>query len=314
MPRFARALRTIAVAALPLVGVGSILACHDREGGAPPLDLREAFATRLADTVGIGGVVGGPGHRLVVWTPGRERILLFERGQPRSLTLPSLRETVGAAFVSDQTLEVFDGPSGTVLTLDWQEGQERARRAAGGLQGAVMAVRAATGWYVVVPDSTLTLHSLFYLDGDPAPRRLKEFRRPTPQALPDVRLSVVNRDVLVTQANAPYAALRITPDGKTTRIAGGFERLGRDSTRVRAPDALWVSLPMLRVGRRYLQTLVNLRGDDRLLLSFAPDASATRHRVVDAPVTFFADIPGTHTLLALRQIGQPEIVEYTWRD
>lgn len=307
-------LRVIAITALVLLGTGGAFACRSREEHARQLDLRETFATRLADTVGIGGVVGGPGHRLVVWSPGRERLVLFEHGEARPLAVPGLRQAVGAAFVSDRTLEVFDGPTGTVLTLDWGEGQVRARRAAGDLRGAVMAVRAAAGWYVVVPDSALTLHSLYYLDGDAAPRRLKEFRRPTPQALPDARLSVVNRDVLVTQANAPYAALRITPDGETTRIAGGFERLGADSVAVHTPDALWVSLPVLALGRRYLQTLVNLRGNDRLLLSFAPDASPTRHRVIDAPVTFFADIPGTHTLLALRQLGQPEIVEYTWRD
>lgn len=290
---------------------------HAAAAGSGPLELRETSAVSLGDTITVGGVVGGFGHRLLVWSPGRQRLILFEHGARRTLHPRELLQPVGAAFTGTAgRLEVFDGPRGALLAVE-PGGAVASTRIVPTLQRTVMATRARSGWYAVVPDRSELQHTLYYLAEGAAPRPLKRFRRLTPQALPDIRLSPVGDDVLVTQANAPFAALRIDPRGATTRITGGFERLGirEDSASARVADALWVSLPMIPLGRRYLQTLVNLRGDRRLLLTFDPSGRGpARQRAIDAPVTFFAAVPQTHTLLALRQLGDPEIVEYAWSD
>lgn len=131
-----------------------------------------------------------------------------------------------------------------------------------------------------------------------------------PGVAPDkMFMSLDAGDLLITAAVFPYAAVRIDP---ATGHAWGFDPI----TNINLPsdvltgDGIWRSLPLLRVGRSYLRTLVDGQTDRRLLILYDECGVGLRTRSLRAPIGFVAS-SATH-VFAVRHTGRAELVQYNW--
>lgn len=74
-----------------------------------------------------------------------------------------------------------------------------------------------------------------------------------------------------------------------------------------------MSLSTLRLDGGFLQNLVDLRSDARVLILYDAQGKVRRHTTMDVPMGFVASVPGEHLLLAIRRVGGVELVGYNWR-
>lgn len=75
----------------------------------------------------------------------------------------------------------------------------------------------------------------------------------------------------------------------------------------------WTALPAVRLDQAYLQVLADPRSDERRLMLFSDTGRLVQSTIVEVAMGVLDADPRTRTVLAIRNVGVPELVIYTWR-
>lgn len=130
-----------------------------------------------------------------------------------------------------------------------------------------------------------------------------------------MRFTASSAGILVTQRIAPFTVQRVfadsTVDAEPDFVRARATRDDRlitqfsDSTLRR-----WVSLPAVAIGDGYLQTLADVKSDERRLIFTDGSTGDWIARVVNAPMGFLASDPAEAIAIAIRRIDVQEVVVY----
>lgn len=282
------------------------------------LNLSEASAFVVPDSVGVAGVALGPDGELLLWTPTQNRVVWIRGSARHDLTDPRLARPIAAA-VLDPSMDAAHAPAGAVEALDAargalirfaRDGRVLSVHAIPAWAGAVQAARARTGWFALLPDSSSGRgYSVqFQEDGTAAPRRVFVMKGSGSAKARTVRLSVWGDSLIVTEVRSPYASM-LVPNAAT-----GAHRLATPSgiPELRQTRYTWLSMPLLPVGRGFIQVFADAGSDRRLFVTYGRDRRPVHASFVDAPIGLIAARTAPDVLLALRRVGRTEVVQYRW--
>lgn len=289
-----------------IVCVASLGACRDLPAPAAAhrrLHLEEEFAISLPRAAPVIGVAGEHAGRLVAWSTD-SAYLVSATDPPVVLPVALAAAPAGAGMARNGTIELID-PGAGLLRRTEADGQgsdtplpvgvrvrdavrtephgwviggvdARGRYRVQGLDG--------TAWWVISPDT---------LPGG---------------TLPPYRLSAAADGVLLTEAEPPFRTWRVGPDGPGTVFAplsaGSPERQGVQR---------WVSAPVIDLGDGLVQTLADLASDRRVMILYDRGGREVRKTVLGVPMALVGITRDRRHLLAVRDVGSPEIVLYRWR-
>lgn len=74
----------------------------------------------------------------------------------------------------------------------------------------------------------------------------------------------------------------------------------------------WSALPPVRVEGGILQSLVDIRSDERVIISMTEEGATRSVRLLTAPLTFVAGDDQTQSVWGIRSLNQAELVRYRW--
>jgi hypothetical protein len=75
----------------------------------------------------------------------------------------------------------------------------------------------------------------------------------------------------------------------------------------------WVALPLVEIGRAFLQTLVDPHSDGRRLIVFDSTGTIMQQSAIDGAIAFVAADSSNRVLFGARITTHAEIVVYRWR-
>lgn len=290
-------LATLVTALLPIPG--------DLAAQLPELKLYETGRWAVPDDFVIAGATGGPDGMMSVWSDERVLVLDSTLAVVSSIQVPA---TTGSYWVGVRSrgIELLSSESSEIRTLDYS----------GAALGTVSLdlpgpVRHAThsdgSWYVVAglhPDSTENV--ILEIRPD---RSIERIARTHVQGL----LSVGSDRVFLARTSRPHGTEIVAGEdaGHVLRPKEGLIDSLTIATRGRSPDN-WVALPMLDVGRAFVQSFADLSSDWRVVVVYDRDGSPARSQIYRVPIGLVASDGDRETLLSVLRLNRPEIVRYRW--
>ncbi len=220
----------------------------------------------------------------------------------RTLRLEDEARIVGVGWNEDGGIEVVDAARRRVMRLvaDTAAG-DRSISGELPLEGAV---RLAREW-IVGGRASPAEYRLFALDGDaPVDLAAISIHAAADFHLPAPVLAPCGDAVLVTEVTAPFRVHRWS-------AAAGVRAFDIPP----APGesaARWISAPAVCVGDHVLQTLVDPGSDRRVFVVYEAEGRVARTTMTEVPMAVVAAVPGSTQIVAIRRIGEPEIVLYDW--
>lgn len=275
------------------------------------LELAEIESVRLPAGLGVlGGVLADDGSVFLwsadaVWhrTPSGGALSEVCRGRIRAPRQATYSRTRGR-------LEVFDSASarvvsivpGTVCRLE----QVWAIKDPGGL-----VVRTSSTWIELSPRGPTALS-------------IRRNRPPfdttlhVPDTLPlrfgrasDYLASSAAGSVLLTESTFPFRTFRVAEREAPTVLLDPASQLPAVSKATLLSG--WRSLRPIAVDQTRVQVLADAGSDLRLMLVLDEKGSVTRARQLDVAIGILDASPATRVLIAVRNVGERELVYYRWR-
>lgn len=283
----------------------------DASDAAPALELEEAFAYTLPDSLRPTGIAVRDSAEVLVWSLDRVVVVNPTDSAARA-TVRRVRAAPLAAVINDgATLGVMDATGEWRYDLRRADAPVKAGSPGEPLQ-ILNAVRTPRGWVVGGTDGQGRFHLVSRRPSGPSdvlwtisPDTLREGR------LPGYLLSPSTAGVLISEAESPYRTWRVDWDGSVhvpfapRRSALPPGRQGR--------DARWISLPVVDLRTGYLQTLSDLGSDRRVLVTYDDRGRQVRVSVLGVPLGIAGMSEDGRFLVGARDVGRPEVVLYRWR-
>lgn len=302
-------IRPFALAALVLLA-----ACAESgaaPASAPVLELEEAYAYVLPDSLRLNGLTARDSANVLAWSA--DRLLLVNPMQTAgSPVVRHLRAApIAAAVTGESTFEVVDAAG------EWRGDLHPSQSPASTGRWTVVtqplnAARTPKGWVGGGRDEH-GRYRLVSLLSSGAPRVLWTVSPDTLRGgrLPAYLLSPSAAGVLMSEAESPFRTWRVDWDG-TVHVPFAPRRAALPPRRP-GQDARWVALPVVDLGSGYLQTLADLGSDRRVLVTFDQTGRQVRASVLRVPVGIAGKSEDGRFLVGARDVGQPELVLYRWR-
>lgn len=282
------------------------------------LKLSETAAFVVPDSVGVAGASLGPNRELLLWTPTQRRVVWIRDSNRHDLTAAELVRPIAAAvlegpltttYTSSGAVEVLDGAKGSLIRFD-PSGSASTIRTIPSWAGAVQGARARSGWFALLPDSS-SGHGYsvqFQSDSGGAPRRLVRLEGGHSARPKSVRIAGWGDSLIVTEVRSPYVSTVIASAGSEAHP------LITPSTvpELSQTRYTWLSMPLLPVGRGFLQVFADAESDRRLFVTYGQDRRPIRTSFVDAPIGIIAARTAPDRLLGMRRVGRTEVVQYRW--
>ena len=271
-------------------------------------DLHEYAAYPLASEIPAGLALSALG-RIAVFEQSSPIVTLLGPDTNSSKTsIHVARGVVGVAFIGDTIVEVATDtpPALSRFTLQGKPIGSTPLH----LDDRMVEAQAENGiWYF----GTLALKPVRYRvirRGANGPRNVfsvsgDSLLRSVPGLF---RFSVFGGEVLVTRRERPFTVTRLDTSGAVLRSVepGGIAFSDSGATE------RWLSLPALSLGAPYLQTLANVRTNERRILRVSRDGLLLKETILSAPIGFVASYPTERILVGVRSLRVREIVLYRW--
>jgi hypothetical protein len=293
-----------------LVGVAAAVAvlgacgeAPERIPGRPRLHLEEEFAIPIGDSAPLIGVVAQDAGRIVAWSQ-TGAYLLSATEPPKVMPVTFSGAPAGAGLRAEGITEFVD-PAAALLRRSSSSREDAPVALPAGLRvldgvrtdefGWVLAGIDADGQYNIQP-----------LDGASwwvvRPDTLRG------GVLPPYRLAATGDGVLLTEAEPPFRTWRVRSGGRSDPFAptgAGYP----ESSGVQR----WVSGPVVDLGEGLVQTLSDLASDRRVMVLYDRDGREMRKTAVGIPMALVGITLDRKHLVAVRDMGSPEVVLYRWR-
>lgn len=268
----------------------------------PQLTLTETFSQVVPDTFPITGIAPSPDGLMALWSRERSYLLVGAGGTYQEVGAGTLRRPIGVAVTSRDTIEVVDAERQEILTF---AGNRLRRVKPFQLPLPAQSAAHADGkWFFSAIDSSLTTNIIVLEPSGSARSLYRSFQPPAGKVpRPGASLSPTGDGIVVTQIAAPFEALRLGSDGRTTRISrpdtAALNPYHDDQSLLRP---LWVGMATLWVDGHYLRTFADARADRRVLFLYTGDGRLLRKTSIDAPLAFAATVPGQQLLIGVRRL------------
>jgi hypothetical protein len=113
-----------------------------------------------------------------------------------------------------------------------------------------------------------------------------------------------DRNVLVSNMSSPLEGVALSPSGDTL--------LTFEEPNIATAGQNYVALPILPVGRGFVQTLADATSDERIILVYGPDGALLRHSRISAAFGLIHSNPEIGLILGLQDFGTPEVIGFRW--
>lgn len=123
-------------------------------------------------------------------------------------------------------------------------------------------------------------------------------------------LSSVGGNVVVGTHRPPFQWVRLDDQGRVS-VNSVWKKPAFAATGGTEPN--WHGLPPLDLGKGYLQVLVDLASDRRLLRILDQSGNEIRSRELVGAIAFIASDPESASAVAVRVLDATELVVYRWR-
>jgi hypothetical protein len=307
------------------LAIASIDACVDSansqtdsssHGQGDVLHLDQVGTIALPDSFQLGGM-DARDRRALTWATNEPYLVLRDREQESVVKFKNAGVPIAAALTAGGGLEVLDSGFVRRLSVDGTRKETPYSIAFRPVEGA----RGRAGWYVggIDADHNLRIVRIDSL-GNSAPYYKVPSARLTTQAgdtafFKPTHMTPVGDSLLVTIVNAPFENIVIDDRGKEVR---SFRPPPPPVTTTHnateaARAAKWISLATLRLDCGFLQTLSDVRSDQRRLVLFDNAGAPLRNSEIAAPLGFIYAMPTAQRLFAVRAMSSAEIVTYRWQ-
>lgn len=291
--------------------LGGLAACGTGPARGAHLELEEAWAFALPDTLALRGVALRTPGEAVGWGPHDERgvVLVGANGTARRVATEAVRSPVAAAFPADGCpIEAIDG-DGPALVCLAHDGRVVSRTPVALPERPVAAWRDRAGWWV----GTWRARGRLCVDRlTVAGARADSVclsRSHFPDA--DVALSGADGRLVVSRLAAPFTFV-VIQDGRivlTTRPpASVLDRLAAETGRYAGAPA-----GVLPLGDGYLQGIVDRRSPRRSWNLYDREGAFVRERAFEAALTPLRASPDDAELLVVRRGRALAVVGYRYR-
>ena len=271
------------------------------------LHLEEAFAIQLPEGLTVKGLVSWNAGHFLLW--GEDRAFVWDRaaGRLRQLGNDRISRPVGGTVGSPgEPIQVVDGINGRIQRFSGN-GRWTEEIVLDTPLPLTAAMWTRCGWGVLAAGSDGTASELVLLDDVGRRRWIRKLGDLFPGELQAAVVNSSKRGILITEAPSPHRILLLDCEGET--LLGPLTPGPLSSER----GERWVAMSTVQLGGFLLQTLSDVRSDQRTLALFDQGGSLIRSTSVELPMGFVSVSEQPEFLLGLRDFGlAAEVVGYSW--
>lgn len=281
------------------------------------LELREIASYSVPDSFRMTGATIGHSGAIAAWS-ARPPTLWIRRphGPPHFERLGFT--PLSMAFVrGDTLLEAVDAHTGRIIGYRvssgpaWEVSIPTPRH-------ITAATRTNGAWFLGAPvgDSLYEIYRRTRHAGSKLIARIISGLQDARDDALSFQLSATRSGLLVTELAPPFKIRHLASDGHTLKMFGPDlphnSHEGGAGGGAGQPYA-WVSLPTVSLGPAgFLQTLTNLRGEQRCVLHYDTTGVLLKRTEVNVPLGFVSSLSDKYRLLAVRHTDLVELVLYDW--
>lgn len=304
---------------VPVPALLAIAASCEGRNQPSSLELEEVSSLAFPDSMAITGVKSDGKGRFVAWGAASGTIASLEERKWRLLRISDNATSVaGVGYDSLGTTQALileaDESGGRPVPYIVSIPPTAASRIRIDVPARVVqGVRASDRWYLaaVASDSSMEVYSW---TSDERARALLRIPPRTGMGahIPRVHLSLDLNELLITRADSPFTVQRTDRAGKSLTSASPLRDHRVLDALAATPNALWVSLPAVALDVSVIQTLADLRSEQRVFV--VSNRAGRVHSVgrLSTPLGFVdSDIPG-RLVCAVRTLNTRELVCYRW--
>lgn len=297
-------------AALLLCLCGSWDCAPPASGSTPELILEEVATLPLPQGVQIRGAIRFS-DRTFYWTQGGAWIL-WDSGGKAELTCDGRPVRLVGAGRTTEGISALDTSRAAALLFDEANSCTTVSIRAVLLNDAVAAAPAPSGWFLLRRGAGSIEFNRLLRNG--TDQKLVDVPLPLPLLDSVARawlyLSSVGGSVVVGTHRPPFQWVRLDDQGRPTVTSAWRGPAAAAGSEV---EPNWHGLPPLDLGKGYLQVLVDLASDRRLLRILDQSGNEIRSRELIGAIAFIASDPWSASTVAVRVLEVTELVVYRWR-
>lgn len=286
------------------------------------LNLTLTSVDSLPDGFEAAGASYSPTGALLVWS-SRSPLLLYSNSSTRMtrMEFPSNQAPIAVGFENDTVIDILASSMGRVLRTTVSEPRTFVEYQLQLPEDSLLvttAVRMRGAWCVATQNRSGVLAIYSVLDAGGSTKLASFHRSGYSKQLPDslaqlgVHLSEAAGGCIVSMWWAPFESFWYTVDGVLVEEL----RPPADSLNGTGPSGgqtpALIALPLLPVDSGFIQTISDLRSDDRILLLYPPQRERIRRIVLHSPIGFFATYSPTRTILGMRATDAKQLLIYHW--
>lgn len=292
------------------------------------LVLRREAVYALPDAFDVGGAAIGESGAIVLWSTREPELLLLREGKLVAIDYGANYSPTAVGFQDQGTrLSVLNARSRQILelTLTGEVVRESAIDAWLDSLSVSAAVMARSTWHLSARNPSGDFLVLRVTDASHADtvyvQRSVERRAPGPSPLGEVGLRLSSNpasgSLRLSELWHPFRTFTITSMGTLEAMTfpvpdahGAPDHLGQRSGRDSTVAA--VALQLLDLDHGYIQTISNLRGDDRRLILMSHDGRGYRELRLGVPMGLMVTDPRRRRALAVLAGRPQKLMQYEW--
>jgi len=297
------------------VSPAGLCSCLDSRGDSTDIQtstvhIDEVFSHEIPYEFRPSGASASSSGAFVVWSQSTSQALVFSQQLLIEIDIGLGMVPVGGQLLANgQAIELVDGENGRVVRYD--------------TSGVVIGEYdiPQIGDSIRLEDASFTRLALYVGGRSPSSsyvvlkvvppqfQLLAEFPGSSTEPR-QFHLSAYGDHVLVTEQDPPFSTVVLGRGRSRDRIVPGQAAgLHSDSS----STSRYVSLPMIALDHGFIQTISNIKSDDRIILLFNKAGRFLRKHAIPVPMGFMAASVETQTVLAMRVTDRAELVLYEWR-
>lgn len=256
------------------------------------------------------------GDRIAAFEHHSRRILVLDGDSVRSVFSAKEGTVVGLRWLPQESaLEVVTSAPATIQRFGTRGDLRGARRLP--IAETILQAQFAAGrwWISDAPDSvTYRIRGIFAdLAGSTELYRTRISQHLGTVPVDWLRFSAMDSTILLTQRVWPFGVTSLAIDSRQHAdlpVQAGLRPSALDAAGIPSGDFGWASLPALRFGDHFIQTISHLQSDRRFLLLVHSKSRTAKILHFDAPMGFVETDARTSTVVAVRKLDVQEVVVY----
>ena len=292
--------------------------CDRRDRPGTALALEQVTASVLPG-IPVTTIVNDGKGRFLAWSRTTGTIALFEGGVWRTQALPvDVRAVLGAGFDPDGKIqlvyEVTDFASGRgtayLGALDRLSEQTEIPVTTPGR--VVQAAMVDDNWYLAAIVESNALVVLRRSSSGEVREVWRIAGKPGRAPAPRWQMTPQGEGLLITRVDSPFTVQRIDSGGRLRTTATPVANQRVRAVLAGVTKGIWNSLPAVRLDDGYLQTLTDLRSENRVVVVAARDGNVLSVSPLKAPLGFVDSDTRARQVCAVRTLNVRELICYRW--